>query len=175
MLPLYTRLLSTSDYGQLDVLQTTISLLIPLVTFQAVEAVFRYSVDMREKVYASSVLTNGLFLSFVGIVISFIFFPIFTRFEPFSSYTSLFYSIMILLMIDSIMKQFVRGLEKIKTFVASDLGYTASFVIFNIVFLVYLKMGLRGYFLSMVLGHLVSIVIILVFGGVFKYFNFKSF
>jgi len=175
MLPLYTRLLSTSDYGQLDVLQTTISLLIPLVTFQAVEAVFRYSVDMREKVYASNVLTNGLFLSLIGIVISFILFPIFTRFEPFSSYTSLFYSIMILSMVDGIIKQFVRGLEKIKTFVASDLGYTASFVFFNVVFLVYLKMGLRGYFLSMVLGHLVSIVIILVFGGVFKYLNFKSF
>jgi O-antigen/teichoic acid export membrane protein len=82
---------------------------------------------------------------------------------------------MILSMIDGIMKQFVRGLEKIKTFVASDLGYTASFVFFNIVFLVYLKMGLSGYFLSMVLGHLVSIVIILVFGRIFKYLNFKAF
>lgn len=175
MLPLYTRLLSTNDYGQLDVLQTTISLLIPLVTFQAIEAVFRYSVDMREKVYASTVLINGLFLSLVGIIISFVLFPLFTSFEPFSSYPSLFYSIMILSMIDGIMKQFVRGLEKIKTFVASDLGYTASFVFFNIVFLVYLKMGLSGYFLSMVLGHLVSIVIILVFGGIFKYLNFKAF
>jgi len=175
MLPLYTRLLSTSDYGQLDVLQTTISLLFPLITFQAVEAVFRYAVDMREKNYASTILINGFFLCLVGMLISFILFPIFTRFEPFSSYTSLFYSIMVLMMLDGIMKQFVRGLEKIKTFVAADLGYTASFVFFNIVFLVYLKMGLRGYFLSMVLGHLVSIVIILLFGGIFKYLNFKSF
>jgi len=36
-------------------------------------------------------------------------------------------------------------------------------------------MGLRGYFLSMVLAHLINTFILLVFGNVFKYLNFKSF
>ncbi len=175
MLPLYTRFLSTSDYGQLDVLQTTISLLIPLVTLQAVEAVFRFSIDMREKDSALSVLINAFFLCIVGILVTLSLFPVFHHFEPFSSYIAFFYSIMFLTMFDSILKQFVRGLEKIKTFVASDLAYTASFVAINIVFLVNLKWGLKGYFLSMVLAHLISIVILVFFGNVFKYLNFKFF
>jgi len=78
-------------------------------------------------------------------------------------------------MLNGVLKQFVRGLGKIKAFVVSDLAYTASFVTFNIIFLVYLKMGLRGYFLSMVLAYLINTFILLVFGNVFKYLNFKSF
>ncbi|PNR93168.1 lipopolysaccharide biosynthesis protein, partial [Petrotoga sp. 9PWA.NaAc.5.4] len=175
MLPLYTRMLTTSDYGQLDVLQTTISLLIPLITFQAIEAVFRYSVDMRENESASSVLMNGILLCLIGMLIGLLLFPIFRRIEPFSSYTLFFYLILFFSMLNGVLKQFVRGLGKIKTFVASDLAYTASFVTFNIIFLVYLKMGLEGYFLSMVLAHAINIFILLVFGNVFKYLNIKSF
>jgi len=175
MLPLYTKLLSTSDYGQLDILQTTISLLVPLVTLQAVEAVFRFSVDMREKDSASTVLINGLFLCFVGILITLLLFPVFISFEPFSSYVTLFYLIMFLMMCNNVLKQFVRGLEKIRTFVASDLAYTASFVIFNIIFLVSLKMGLKGYFLSMVLAYLISIIILVFFGNISKYLDFRYF
>lgn len=175
MLPLYTRMLTTSDYGQLDVLQTTISLLIPLITFQAVEAVFRYSVDMRENKSASSVLMNGILLCLFGMLISLLFFPVFARIEPFSTYLLFFYLILFFSMMNGVLKQFVRGLGKIKIFVVSDLAYTASFVTFNIIFLVYLKMGLKGYFLSMVLAHLITTFILLVFGSVFKYLNFKSF
>ena len=175
MLPLYTRMLTTSDYGQLDVLQTTISLLIPLITFQAVEAVFRYSVDMRENKSASSVLMNGILLCLFGMLISLLLFPVFARIEPFSTYLLFFYLILFFSMMNGVLKQFVRGLGKIKIFVVSDLAYTASFVTFNIIFLVYLKMGLKGYFLSMVLAHLITTFILLVFGSVFKYLNFKSF
>ena len=175
MLPLYTRMLTTSDYGQLDILQTTISLLIPLVTFQVVEAVFRFSVDMRDKDSASKVLTNGIFLCLIGMLITVLLFPIFNNFEPFATYTTMFYLIMFLTIFHGIIKQFVRGLEKIKTFVAADLIYTGSFVTFNIVFLVNLRMGLRGYFLSMVLAHLVAIIVLIIFGNVFKYLNLKSF
>ena len=175
MLPLYTRMLTTSDYGQLDILQTTISLLIPLVTFQVVEAVFRFSVDMRDEDSASKVLTNGIFLCLIGMLITVLLFPIFNNFEPFATYTTMFYLIMFLTIFHGIIKQFVRGLEKIKTFVAADLIYTGSFVTFNIVFLVNLRMGLRGYFLSMVLAHLVAIIVLIIFANVFKYLNLKSF
>jgi O-antigen/teichoic acid export membrane protein len=175
MLPLYTRMLTTSDYGQLDILQTTIFLLIPLITFQAVEAVFRYSVDMRENKFASSVLMNGILLCLFGMLISLLLFPVFTRIEPFSSYLLFFYLILFFSMMNGVLKQFVRGLGKIKTFVLSDLAYTGFFVTFNIIFLVYLRMGLKGYFLSMVLAHLINTFILLVYGKVFKYLNFKYF
>jgi len=175
MLPLYTRFLSTSDYGQLDVLLTTISLLLPAVTLQISSAVLRFSVDMGENDSASSVLMNGLFMCFFGMVLTLLLFPVFTRVEPFSSYILFFYLLIFLNMLYRVLRQFIKGLDKIKTFVAADLIYTATFVTLNVVFLVRLKMGLKGYILSMVLAYFVSIVIILIFGDIFKYLNFKAF
>ena len=71
---------------------------ISLITFQAVEAVFRFSVDMRDKDSASKVLTNGIFLCLFGmLIISLPLFPVFTRIEPFSSYLLFFYLILFFL------------------------------------------------------------------------------
>lgn len=175
MLPLYTRFLSTSDYGKLDIIQTTISLLVPLITLQAVEAVFRYSVDMKKKSNASVVLINGLFLCLLGMVISLSLYPVFNKVEPFSSYIGLFYLIMFLNMACDVMKQFVRGLGKITVFVVSDLSYTASIVLFNVIFLTVIQLGLRGYLLSMVFAQLVNMAVLLIFGNIVDNLDLRSF
>jgi O-antigen/teichoic acid export membrane protein len=175
MLPLYTRYLSTSDYGQIDVFQTTITLLIPIVTLQALEAVFRFSVDMEDKDTASKIITNGIFLCIIGVFITLLLFPIFNSIEPFSSYTYLFYLIMFLTVMEGVIKQFVRGMDKINIYVSADIIYTVSFVIFNIIFLIKLKMGISGYFISIVLSHFVSICLLIIFGNIFQYISFSAF
>ena len=47
LLPLYTRLISVSDYGTIDLILTYISLLAPVITFQQEMATFRFLVDAR--------------------------------------------------------------------------------------------------------------------------------
>ena len=49
LLPLYTAILSTEEYGIVDLLNTLVSLLLPIVTFQIEQAVFRYLIENREK------------------------------------------------------------------------------------------------------------------------------
>ena len=49
LLPLYTALLSTEEYGTVDLLNTLVSLMLPIVTFQIEQAVFRRLIDNREK------------------------------------------------------------------------------------------------------------------------------
>jgi len=53
-----------SEYGKLDVINTAISLLIPILSFQLIEAVFRYAVDFRENKYGRKVFSNAMMLSF---------------------------------------------------------------------------------------------------------------
>ena len=45
LVPLYTSVLSTGEYGTYDLFNTTISLLVPLLTFDIQEAVLRFSID----------------------------------------------------------------------------------------------------------------------------------
>ena len=51
LLPLYTAKLTTEEYGTVDLLNTYISLLIPIIVFQIEQAIFRYLIDAREKEY----------------------------------------------------------------------------------------------------------------------------
>ena len=50
LLPVYTAMLSTAEYGTVDLLNTLISLLLPIITFQIEQAVFRNLLDNREKI-----------------------------------------------------------------------------------------------------------------------------
>lgn len=49
LLPLYTGILSTEEYGIVDLLNTLVSLLLPIVTFQVEQAVFRELIEVRGK------------------------------------------------------------------------------------------------------------------------------
>lgn len=45
LVPLYTSVLSTSEYGTFDLTYTTVSLLIPILTMSIVESTLRFSLD----------------------------------------------------------------------------------------------------------------------------------
>ena len=48
LLPLYTALLTTEQYGAVDLVSTYVQLLLPIVIFQIDQAVFRYLIDKRK-------------------------------------------------------------------------------------------------------------------------------
>ena len=48
LLPLYTALLTTEEYGVVDLLNTYISLLLPLIFLQIDQSIFRYLIDARK-------------------------------------------------------------------------------------------------------------------------------
>ena len=47
LVPIYTRLLSTEEYGIYDIYLTTITLLIPVLSLNIVEAVMRFALDRK--------------------------------------------------------------------------------------------------------------------------------
>ena len=58
LVPIYTRLLSTEEYGIYDIYLTTITLLIPILSLNIVEAVMRFALD--KKIEKSKVLSIGI-------------------------------------------------------------------------------------------------------------------
>ena len=47
LLPLYTSYLTTKDYGIVDLIQTYVTLLVPIITLELEMSIFRYLVDAR--------------------------------------------------------------------------------------------------------------------------------
>ena len=48
LLPFYTAVLSAEEYGIVDLFNTYVSLLLPIIVFQIEDALFRFSIDARE-------------------------------------------------------------------------------------------------------------------------------
>ena len=62
LLPLYTGILSTEEYGILDLLNVLVALLLPIVTFQVEQAVFRELINAREnEKNIREIISNGVF------------------------------------------------------------------------------------------------------------------
>lgn len=63
MLPLYTSLLSTAEYGLFDLLVTYAALLLPLVNWQLDQGLFRFMLDVRGQIDKQTYLFSTVFLT----------------------------------------------------------------------------------------------------------------
>lgn len=167
MLPLYTYKLTPSDFGVVDLVQTTISLMLPIVTLSIFEAVLRFSLD---KSYSNlEILSNGLYIThictiiliFLGIVIQF-----------FINYSFFVILILILQTYQSLFSQYSKAIDKIKVYVMNGILLTFTTALSNVIFLVLLNYKINGYLISLVIGLLIS-NIYLIFSCRIPIFVFK--
>ena len=68
LIPFYTSILTTEDYGIVDTIFTTVSLLFPILTVTIGEAVFRFALDKNAD--KAKVWTCGVIISGIGFLIS---------------------------------------------------------------------------------------------------------
>lgn len=171
MVPLYTYVLSPTAYGTIDLITTTSSLMIPIVFLCISDAVMRYT--MAGRFDRKDVLSNGLRIYLQGLAVAFLALFLIDRYLGLGEYK--FFLILLLgsngLLL--IFNQFLRSVDKIKEFAFNGVLYTAIFVISNVVFLIGLKWGVRGYFCSMILANAVCIVYAIVMSKAWKYLTKK--
>lgn len=164
LLPLYTTLLTTSEYGQYDLLNTISIFLIPCVTLLMEEGMFRFLIDAKtdkDKGEVFSITTAFSLISYliwslliliVGAIIKY----------PFTIYL-IFYILASIL--SSLAGSSARGLGKFKIY--SVFCFFSSFfnILLNILFIAVLKMGLSSLFLSYIIANsLVSLWLIFKIG-----------
>ena len=75
MLPLYTFYLSQSDFGLVDVIQTTVLLIMPIFAGNIFDSVLRFSMD--KKISQQNIFMNCGFVALIGSIASLIFIPVF--------------------------------------------------------------------------------------------------
>lgn len=153
MLPLYTYTLTTSEYGTVDLLLTTTSLLLPIIGLSVFDAVLRFSMD--KKLDSSSILSNGIYVTSLasGVLILLI-----IPFIYFNNNLAFLAILLIIQLFQNLFSQFAKAINELKVFAFN--GILLSFVTagLNILFLVTLKMGLSGYLYSILLANLVSTI-----------------
>jgi O-antigen/teichoic acid export membrane protein len=172
IVPLYTYVLSTEEYGRIDLFSTTISLILPLITLLMQEALLRFL--MGKEISKKTALNNCFFVFFSGAIVSVLLCPAFNLVFNFDNYLWLFVIILILNSFTRIFSQYLRAIGKNVAFAINGILVTVVLLSSNVVLLIVLKCGMVGYFYSMLLSQLVSAVYIIFAGNIVPELSLKG-
>ena len=175
LVPIYTDMLTTEEYGNLDLMSTTASLIIPILTLNIQDAVLRFALD---KEYDTKKIINVALKIFgAGSVIMLGAVLLFDKLQLFSldsKYIWYMFALYVTSSLYNILSMFLRAIDKIKLFVVCGLLNTFITCGLNILFLLVLKLGVNGYMCANIAGSCVAIVLMFFFGGIFKTFGQKE-
>lgn len=167
LVPFYTYILSTSEYGKVDIITTTVQLLIPILTINIQDAVLRFSLDekyQKEDVAAVGFQTIGLsaIVLFVGLFVL-KFYNIITL-EI--NYVLFLYVSFIVGAINNNLSMYIKAKNQVRILAVWGIINTIITCVCNIFLLLVLKMGVNGYMIAYVSGTIVADIGMLIFGNV---------
>ena len=158
LLPFYTAVLSAEDYGIVDLFNTYISLLLPLIVFQIEDALFRFSIDVRDNEVGKKkvVSTVLLFCTFQSVVFSilFIIVQLFVNI-PYRWY--LLINVVVSIFSGS-MLQLTRGMGDNLGYAFSSFLTAFSAILLNIVLVLFMDMGADGLFITAFVSNVFGII-----------------
>lgn len=157
LIPLYTGVLTTSEYGTYDFVTSTVSLIFPILTVNIIDAVMRFSMEERcskddigrigVKYVARSVLIVLLCLSIIRI------FGLLSDVHEYFIYIFFYY---LTSSTYNFLVQYAKGCEQVKDMGIAGVLITICTIIFNITFLVVFHLGLSGFFMASILAEAVA-------------------
>lgn len=166
LVPLYTSVLSTAEYGAFDLLVTTVSLLSPLLTLVASEAVMRFCLDQDYQ--KSHILTIGMLLSMVGTVVLLAAYPLIMTIETLATNYWWLLAFFVLTNMQSVLMQYLKGTESIRMYTVCGVINTAVNLMLNAVFLLVFQWGIVGYMLANCIANALTIGIVTIWGKVWR-------
>lgn len=156
LMPLYTSVLTVSEYGIADTLNNFVELLLPISTLCISEGVFRYLVE--NKYHTETIIKTGVKILFLGtsiVTVILISVNFYIKID--------FFILTILLLWAQILRQFtgytLRGLGESRKFALIGIISTVTLVIFNLLFLKFYFLGISGFLLSIIISNLLAAII----------------
>ena len=112
LLPLYTSYLSTKEYGIVDLIQTYVTLFVPIISIQSGMSVFRFLVDSRGRDKDNkSNITNNFYIIFIALLIFSVIYSIVCLFVNFPYKLLIYFSVIVCTLSDDLL-QVCRGMGK---------------------------------------------------------------
>lgn len=171
LVPFYTRVMSSAEFGTVDILQAVVQLLVPIFAISIFESVFRYSMEKNyDKLSVLSVgmmitVLGSLVMALMGIGVSYFVDPLFVWLVVLNTFACAMWSLL---------SQYTRAIERTVLFSVSNIVITILVLCFNVTFLKVLNWGITGYMLGYALANLLaSLILIICLKGDYK-ISFKN-
>lgn len=159
LLPLYTGVLSTEEYGTFDLYSTTISLLYPILSICVSDSVIRFLLERNnDKESVISISAKYVVVSIAAFLLLFAVNVITNAVPELNAYKILFILVYVVTVLNSWLSGVARGQERVKDISLASIISSIGTILLNIIFLVWMKFGIVGYFLATILGTSMSII-----------------
>ena len=174
LLPLYTAVLSTEEYGIVDLLNTLVSLFMPIATLQMEQGVFRYLLDAREKEKEQKkIISATIYFILCQVILYLAVFAVASHWIH-NDYKYFLAINLVANVFSSIFLQISRGLGDNTKYAIGSFLSGAITVILNVLFIVTFQWGAYGMLVATFLGNLTCIFYIFFSKRLNRYISLKK-
>lgn len=178
LVPIYTYVLTTAQYGTVDLVSTVCTVTIPIFTLNICESVMRFALDKNAD--KEQIIRIGSTVLLIGSIIALLIVPFCGFFSQLDRYKFYIYFYSITLAASQLYLCDLRGKELLIQYACGNILYTFLVAVFNIIFLVKCKGGIEGYLLAYILANTITAIYALICGKGYKlpfvfYFDKKLF
>ncbi len=173
LLPLYTAYLNTYEYGVVDLIQTYVTLLVPIITLELEMSIFRYLVDVRNnKKAANTLISNNFFVLFLSLTIFSIIYGIVGCFVEIPFKLLIWIDVIVCVLSGNFL-QVARGFGKTLDYSVSCILTGITTVVSNIFLICFIRMGASGMIISMALANGICSLYLFLKLKLYKFISFK--
>ena len=172
-LPILTAYLTTAEYGTYDLINTLVSLFLPIVTLQIQSAAFRFLIDCRDdKKETQRIITNIIvFVFFTSIAALIVLFFVLGAITPEIRLLICLYFFFDILTLT--LQQVVRGLANNKLYSISSVVQSIINMILVVLTVGVGRYGLEGVLISIIIATFISFLLLFINGGIYRYVDLK--
>ena len=168
LLPLYTHLISKSDYGTVDLISTYVNIMVPVSTIQLEMAAFRYLIDARnDGVKQSEILRTTFRDVVIRIMLIAVPYLIVVQFVDFN-YKYIALACGIAVAFSNLLLQIARGLGKNLVYTIGSVLAGAITIASNLIMICGLGMGAESILISMSLANIICAIFLFFKLGVYR-------
>ncbi len=173
LLPLYTAYLATSEYGLVDLIQTYVTLLVPIITLELEMSIFRYLIDARgDNKNTKKLISNNFYVLLISLSLFSLLYIIFSAFVTIPFRWIILIDIIVCVLSGNFL-QIARGYGKTLDYSISCILTGLTTVISNIVLICYFHMGALGMIVSMALANFICSLYLFLKLKLYKDVDFK--
>ena len=157
LLPVYTSVLSTEEYGQIDLYATLRSVLTVILFMGIEQSLFRFCVSEKNMQKKKEYFSAGVALAIILFILFSFIFIISSQVYKFQ-YAILLYAYYFIYGIYYLLIHIARGFEKTGIYALATMSGTVLTTILNIILVVCMRFGVKGVLVSSILAYTLIIL-----------------
>lgn len=174
LLPLYTSILTTEEYGIYDLIITISTFVLPIITLLMQESMFRFLIDCKDDDEKKSVISQTIIYISISTIVSLILAKLLNTFVEIP-YLLIGIVYVCTSIISELRNALVRGVGKLKLYTIINFFSSLIQILLNVILIVVCKLGIYGLLIAAIVSHTICSLIIFFKLQMYSYISVKSY